>query len=97
MLVTFSLNASTVLNIYIIFCTEYAQNLLAKKRYSEVVEVLAFIMSTRGEETGVSYALISQVFLKTMAGKFPEDREHGRLFIDFFAHIYNEEDYEKIQ
>ena len=32
-----------------------------------------------------------------MTGKFPEDREHGRLFIDFFAQIYNEEDYETIQ
>ena len=33
---------------FIYFCNEYAQNLIAKDRYEEAVEVLAFIMSTRG-------------------------------------------------
>lgn len=56
---------------YVEFSLSYADKLLEEKMYDEIVKILAFV-KTMPEAKKVSYALISETFLKCLSKKYPD-------------------------
>lgn len=57
---------------YVDFALTYAEKLLEKKMYHEIVGVLAFVKGMP-EAQMVSYALVSETFLKCLFKKYPQE------------------------
>lgn len=56
---------------FVDFSLEYADKLLKEKMYDEIVKVLAFVKSMP-EAQLVSYALVSETFLRCLLKKYPQ-------------------------
>lgn len=54
---------------YVDFSLAYAEKLLEEKLYEEIVKILAFV-KTMPEAKKISYALLSETFLKSLTKKY---------------------------
>ena len=54
------------------FALMFAQRLLKIERYSEIIEIFAFIKQTPG--TSIDYELMTEAFLKSIATLYPDER-----------------------
>lgn len=54
------------------FALMFAQRLLKIERYSEIIDIFAFIKQTPG--TSIDYELMTEAFLKSIATLYPDER-----------------------
>lgn len=75
---------------FIRYCLYYAERLLEKKIYDEIVKILAYVKAE--SDVAISYALVSETFLKSIAKKYDteENADMGREAIEYFTQYFED-------
>ena len=78
---------------YVDFSLAYAEKLLEEKMYDEIVKILAFV-KTMPEAKKVSYALLSETFVRSLLKKYPDEDSImiAKEAIEYFTQYFNDEE-----